>query len=211
MVLSQRNDAVSNTSAEGTEITGIGLEIHVGKFVDDRIERFLEERENLSFTSAILVGSNYIIFRLLVQNLNHVSYNFRPLLQVRINKCHIFTGGLLQSGVDCRLFAEVTGETYHFYGTFLRLKDLTQLKHSGIFAAVIHKDNLIIITAVTECFNHSFLECGNIFGFIITGGYQGKFHTDHSQFGIFLIIFHFPFFVKTKLNLLCKNQRKVNL
>ena len=59
-----------------------------------------------------------------------------------------------------------------------------QLLNDGpgsIFAAIIHKDDLIIIAAVFESLNHCIVKGIYIFCFIVAGNDQGKFHRFNSQ------------------------------
>ena len=119
MIFSQIQNTVPNTAAEGSEITGIRLQSYLGQHIDDGIEAFLEERKHLSFTAAVLIGSNHIVFRLLIQNLNHIPHNFRTLLQVCVDQGGILTHSLLQTCIDSSFFAKVSGEGDHLDRAFL--------------------------------------------------------------------------------------------
>ena len=44
------------SAAEGAEVTGISVKIHIGKMIDDLVEGFFEEGQYLAFTAAILIG-----------------------------------------------------------------------------------------------------------------------------------------------------------
>ena len=61
----------------------------------DFIEGFFKKRNHFTFISVVLICSNNIVFRLLVQNLNHFKNCRRLLLKIRIYKCYIFTLRLL--------------------------------------------------------------------------------------------------------------------
>ena len=95
MILRQFQNAVPNAAAEGAEIAGICTQGNIGKPVDDGIEALFEEREDLAFASAVLIGGNHIVLRLIIQDLYHIAGNFGSLLQVRIDQRDIFTVSLL--------------------------------------------------------------------------------------------------------------------
>ena len=61
---------------------------------EDLVPFLFEEGKNFSFTTAILISSNQIIFRLFIHYFDHIPGDFRTLLQVGINKAYIFAAGL---------------------------------------------------------------------------------------------------------------------
>ena len=169
MILCQFYNAVCHTSANGAEVAGVGLQVHIGKLVDQGIKGFFEEGKHLAFTPAVLIGGNDIVFRLFIQNLYHIPDDFRPLLQIGIDKADIFTAGLGQTGVNTGFLAEISGKTYHLYRTFLLGVDLAQIVHGGILAAIVNKYDLIIVAAVFKGFNGGILKSLHILRFVIAG------------------------------------------
>ena len=125
VILTQLQNAVSHTPAEGAEIAGIRTEGNIGKMIDQRVEALLEEGEDLALATAVLEGGNHIVFRLVIQNLDHVPDNLRPLLEVGINQTEIVTGCVLQTGVQAGFLAEVPGEGHHLDRTGLDLVEFS--------------------------------------------------------------------------------------
>ena len=66
------------TAADGAEITGIVVQIGIGKLVDEAVEAFFEEGKHLSFTPAILVSSYHVVIRIFLQKSNN-SQHFQQL------------------------------------------------------------------------------------------------------------------------------------
>ena len=158
MVFGQVHDAVTDDASEGAEIAGIRFQLYIGQLVDQRIETLLEPGQDLTFASAVLVGGNDIVFGLLVQNLYHVPDNLRTLLQVSVNEGDIFAAGLGHTGVDTGFFAEITGEADDLDWATLCLEDLLQVVQGGIPAAIVDKDDLVIIAAAFKGADNGILE-----------------------------------------------------
>ena len=85
----------------------------------------------------------------------------------------------MESGIESSLFSEVPGKRDHLYRTGLGGKDFFQIVQGGVRAAVVHKDNLIVIAAAVESLDHSFLKGNDIFRFVIAGDHKGKLHIVH--------------------------------
>ena len=71
------------------------LAIPGGKKAYDFIKTLFEERKDLSFTAAVLIGSHHIGIRFSIQNGHHLPDNLWPLLQIRVDQGDIVTAGML--------------------------------------------------------------------------------------------------------------------
>ncbi len=107
MILRQRQDALRHFPAESAEVAGVRAELYGGKPVDEAVKSLFEEGQHLSIAPLVLVGSYNVIFRLGVQNLHHLPYQLRPLLQVCIDQADICPLGMAQAGIQSGFLAEV--------------------------------------------------------------------------------------------------------
>ena len=180
MILGEAQNAVPDAPAEGPEVTGVRLQRHVRELVDNGIEALFKEGQNLTLPAAVLVGSHYVILGLFIQNLYHVPDDFRPLLQVGINKGDVLSGSVLESCVETGFLAKIPGEGDDLYGAFLLGMDFFQIVQGGILAAVVDEDDFIIISAAFKGGDHRSLKGSHIFCLIIAGNNQGQFHKYHS-------------------------------
>lgn len=176
VVFRQFQQTVAYTAAEGAEIAGIGVEIHVRQVIDDVVKPLLEERKHFSLATAVLISGDNIVFRLFVQNFNHFQNDFRLLLKIRIDQSDILTAGVLHPGVDGRFLAEVSGEGNDLYRAYLRFIQFFQVVKCSVLAAVIDEYDLIIIAAAVKGGNDRRLKRRHILRFIVAGDYKGKFH-----------------------------------
>ena len=172
MIFSQLQNAVPDAFAEGTKVTGLGLQGHIGHFVNHAIEGLFEKGQNLSFPPPILIGGYHIVFGIFFQEINHFPDDFRPLLQIGINQADVIPLGVLEPGVESRFLAEVAGEGHHLHRAALLLIELAQIVERGIGAAVVHKDDLKGIAAALEGLDGLLLEKLYIFCFIKAGHNQ---------------------------------------
>ena len=179
MILAHVDYAFRNTSAEGSEVAGIPLELYIRHAVYDAVETLFKERKDFAFTTAILICCNNIIFRLFIQNLHHLANDLRSLLQISINEGDIIAAGVFHTGVNTGLFTKITGEGNDLYRTFLLAEDLFQVMERSVLAAVIDKNDLVVISAAFERGNYGFLKSGYIFCFVITRNDKGKLQSYH--------------------------------
>ena len=181
VILRKVQNTVPDTSAEGAEITGIGLQRYIGNLVDETIEAFLEKLQHRAFISSVLIGSHHIHIRLFLQNFHHVQNNFRALLQIGINKTDIFTGGMLKPCIEAGFFSEISGKGDNLHGAGLGCIELAEIMHGGIFAAVINIYDFEIPGETLKSRKNSLLKGNDIFCFIIAGDNEGKLHKINSQ------------------------------
>ena len=173
VILRKLHDTVSNTAPECAEIAGITLQLYTGQPIDEVVEALLEEGQYLAFTTAILVGCYHIILFLFVQDLDHVPDDFWPLLQIGVNEGNVFTVRLLHTGINTGLLAKIPGEGNNLHRTPLCFVQLSEVVQGRIFAAVIYKNDFVVIAAAFEGPHHRILKSGNIFSLIIAGYHKG--------------------------------------
>ena len=182
MVLGKVNDILRHTAAEGAEIAGVGVEFDTGQVIDDAVKVLFEEPQHLALPTAILIGGHHIVFRLLLQNGHHVPDDLRPLLEVGVDEGDVVAGGLLKAGVNGGLLAEIPGQGNHLHRAFLGGEELFQTEEGIVPAAVVDKDDFIVIAAVVEGIVNRVQEQINGFLFIITGNHQGKLQGASTHF-----------------------------
>ena len=105
-----------------------------------------EEGKDFSFATAILIGGHHVAVCVLLKDLNHVPYDFRPLLEIRVNQADIFPVTLLQSGVDGGFLSKIPGEGHHFHRAILSAEQLFEIVQGGIFTSVVDKDDFIVVS-----------------------------------------------------------------
>ena len=172
MVFGQAQNALCHDSAEGSEITGVGMELHRGHFVDEPIKALFEAGQHGPLAPPVLVGCHHIAVGIGVQNVEHFQHHLGPLLQVRVDDGDVIAGGVLKARVNARLLAEVPGKAHHPYGTFLLGVEPPQLLHGTVGAAIVDKDDLIVKALPGKGGNHRRLEICHIFFFIVAGNDQ---------------------------------------
>ena len=94
---------------------------------------------------------------------------------------------MFQACINAGLFAKIAGERNDPGRAFLGGMELLQIVQRGIFAAIVDENDFVIIAAAGKGAHHSILECGNVFGFVITGDNEGKFHNISSQRNFWLL------------------------
>ena len=119
MVFCQLKQTVPDAAAKGTEIAGIGMEVHIRQMVDNAVKPSFEEGQDLALTTTVLVGSDHIAVRLFIQNSDHIQYDLRTLLQVCVDEGNIVTIRVFHTGINCRFLTKVTGKRNDFYRAIL--------------------------------------------------------------------------------------------
>ena len=80
---------------------------------------------------------------------------------------------MLQSGIEPGFLPKIPGERDDLDGAALVSVELFQIMKRGVPAAIVDKDNFIVITAALESGDHSILKGSDIFCFVVTGNDQG--------------------------------------
>ena len=167
MILPHFQKALGHGTAEGAEIAGVGSEFHIGQVVAELIEGLFEEGQHLSLSPAVLIGRHHIVFGLFLQQLHHIPDDLRPLLEVCIDEGRIIPHGLLKSGINGAFLSEIPGKAHDLHGAFSLPKEFFQVVEGGVGAAVIHKNNFIVISAGCKGIDHRLLKICHILRFVV--------------------------------------------
>ena len=94
------------------------------------------------------------------------------MLQVRVNQGNVIAAGMGKAGIQACLFTEIPGEGNYLHGALLGRVNLAQVMECCIPAAVVNKDDLVVITAAFKGTDDCFLKVGHILCFVIAGDDQ---------------------------------------
>lgn len=111
--LGEGEDGLQHVAPKDSKIAGAGGEGQVGEPADHLIEHALAEGEQAALPPPLLVGHHLVILRVLLQKGEHLGNVVRPLLEVRVDQGDIGSGTVVESGVDGRLLAKVSGKAHH--------------------------------------------------------------------------------------------------
>ena len=162
---------VSETTEQISEDLYIVTTIHEKPILTraDRYTRTASKTQTIINNSGVKLFSITLDASFIVQDLHHIPGDLRTLLQIRVDKADVVTVGMLQTSVEGRFLAEITGEGNDLGGAFFGFVELFQVVPGGIPAAIVHKNDFIIIAAARKSLDGSILEGCNIFCFIVAG------------------------------------------
>ena len=116
---------------------------------------------------SVLISSHHVVVGVLIQKGDHVPYDLRPLLQIRVDQTDIVSACMLESCIERRFLTEIPREGYYLYRAFPIGIDFSQLVQRGILTAVVYKDDLIGIAAALKRLDGLLLEKRHILRLVV--------------------------------------------
>ncbi len=149
----------NHSAVHQAEVTGVERDVHIGDIADQAVEG--RRRPQLEFCLTLALGAHCIGDIVPFAPLfDHAQQHLGRILQIGVHHDHSIAIGIVKTGRNCDLMAEVTAEVEHLDAIIAHIQ-FRQHVDAAVRTAVVDEDHFPALARAFHHLHDAFVEHGN--------------------------------------------------